>query len=188
MLLLELKAGGIGCYTRVAGLVGSKKEFGQPRQAGGGSLALSSAASGEVVAAKPAGLFALRVRGSRSCEARTTHRWVFLSESLGRACGGRTCCTNDFGDGRRDSVGANFSYGRKLLPARRACCAEPTWEPVSSWGWDGALRLWWWPLVQMPRPMLAAAGCCGCTAGLTQPCLLPAASVPVISMFCLPSV
>lgn len=74
------------------------------------------------------------------------HHWGFFSESLGRACGGRTCCTNDFGDGRRDSVGANFSYSRKLVPVRRACCTEPTWEPVSFWEWDGALRLWWWPL------------------------------------------
>lgn len=77
-------------------------------------------------------------------------------------------------------MGANFSYGRKLVPARKACCAEPTWELASSWERDETLRLWWWPLVQVPRPMLAAAGC---MAGLIQPYLLPTASVPFISMF-----
>lgn len=82
----------------------------------------------------------------------------FLSESLGRACGGRTCCTNDFRDGRRNSVGANFSYGRKLVPARRACCAEPTWEPASPWEWDGAPRPRWWPLALVSRLVLGATG------------------------------
>lgn len=64
---------------------------------------------------------------------------------------------------------ANFSYGRKLVLERRACCAEPTWSqcPPRLWEWPQCLDLCWVPEVR----------------GRSHPVPFPpcrAASVPVI--------
>lgn len=98
-----------------------------------------------------------------------TQRWGFLSGSLGRACGGRTCCTNDFGDGRSLWEPVLAAAESLCWRGERAVLSPPAGSILPGSGGGSSVQ--------------SCAGCQRYMEGLTQ-CL----SLPAEQQLCLLSV